>query len=351
MRDKINILCPPLDSAACFQLRLGNPLTFLEKKGLVDIQTFGSAVENEKKVAHADVVLFQRVPPKRHKGVFTFCRRNNKVTVLDIDDNFFALPKTHPEYKNFFRRLLVGRYRRLKHFLLNASCVFVPTERLRQSFLRYNKRIYVLPNTIQEEWFLKQPPAHQMDNSCFKIGFYGSRTHLTDFREAFPAVQKLLQEYSRKIQLYFLGMPPPSLINLDEVKYIPYDERYQESLGVLNRIGLHAGLAPLQDNSFNECKSNIKFLEYSACSIPGIYSNVGPYAESVKHMQTGLLVSPGDTEGWRHSMKMLIENDNLRTTIAQNAKREAFEKYTIQKNYHKWHDVFRSLASHEMRVR
>jgi hypothetical protein len=42
------------------------------------------------------------------------------------------------------------------------------------------------------------------------------------------------------------------------------------------------GIAPLVENSFNRGKSALKFLEYAALGIPGIFSNVGEYGDVVE---------------------------------------------------------------------
>jgi hypothetical protein len=35
----------------------------------------------------------------------------------------------------------------------------------------------------------------------------------------------------------------------------------------------------LEDNIFNECKSDLKFLEYAMCNIQMISNNIGPYKD------------------------------------------------------------------------
>ena len=37
-------------------------------------------------------------------------------------------------------------------------------------------------------------------------------------------------------------------------------------------------VAPLVKNKMNLCKSFIKYLDYSALGLPGIYSNISPYS-------------------------------------------------------------------------
>ena len=53
-------------------------------------------------------------------------------------------------------------------------------------------------------------------------------------------------------------------------------------------------VAPLHDTAFNRCKSDLKFLEYAALGLPGIYSDVVPYKHAVRHEETGLLTENTD---------------------------------------------------------
>ena len=48
----------------------------------------------------------------------------------------------------------------------------------------------------------------------------------------------------------------------------------------LASLGLDLALAPLEDNLFNRCKSNLKFLEYGACGYPVIASDIECYRGS-----------------------------------------------------------------------
>jgi len=44
-------------------------------------------------------------------------------------------------------------------------------------------------------------------------------------------------------------------------------------------LQLDLAIAPLEDNRFNACKSNLRLLEYGACAVPVVCSDVGPYQD------------------------------------------------------------------------
>ena len=49
-------------------------------------------------------------------------------------------------------------------------------------------------------------------------------------------------------------------------------------------------IAPLEDDPFTRCKSDLKYLDYGALAIPAVFSDVRPYCETVRHRETGLVV-------------------------------------------------------------
>jgi len=86
-------------------------------------------------------------------------------------------------------------------------------------------------------------------------------------------------------------------------------------------------LAPLEDNPFNRCKSNVKWLEYSACGVAGIYSDLPPYA-CVKSGETGILVR-NTANDWYNALAYLIDNPVKRRQMARNAREEVMAHYTV----------------------
>jgi processive 1,2-diacylglycerol beta-glucosyltransferase len=78
-------------------------------------------------------------------------------------------------------------------------------------------------------------------------------------------------------------------------------------------------VAPLQDASFNRHKSDLKYLEYAALGLPGIYSDLGPYRDSVRHEVTGLLTE-NTTEAWCAAILRLASDPDLRDRIAAGAR-------------------------------
>jgi glycosyltransferase involved in cell wall biosynthesis len=99
---------------------------------------------------------------------------------------------------------------------------------------------------------------------------------------------------------------------------VDFQKDYASFGNALSSSGIDIAIVPLQDNRFNSCKSNIKWLEYSACGIAGIYADLPPYNTSVEHGKSGVLVND-DPDKWFQAMCLLIDHPELRHSIARQA--------------------------------
>jgi hypothetical protein len=80
-----------------------------------------------------------------------------------------------------------------------------------------------------------------------------------------------------EVEWVFFGMCPPGLLSLvSELHTGVAIEQYPAKLAGLD---LDLALAPLEHNRFNECKSNLRLLEYGACGFPVVASDIRCYRE------------------------------------------------------------------------
>jgi glycosyltransferase involved in cell wall biosynthesis len=82
------------------------------------------------------------------------------------------------------------------------------------------------------------------------------------------------------------------------------------------------------NNRFNSCKSNITWLEFSACGIAGIYSDLTPYNSCIRSGQTGLFAG-NSNEDWFNVIDLLVTNPSLRRDIARQARQEVLSNYSL----------------------
>ena len=102
-------------------------------------------------------------------------------------------------------------------------------------------------------------------------------------------------------------------------------------------------IAPLQDNEFNHCKSSLKYLEYSALGVPGVYSQLPPYEFVVEHGVNGFLAE--SEADWVKYLTQLIEEPGLRTEIGTAAQNTIIEDWLLSKNYDEWSEALQQALS------
>src|SRR5690606_11730665 len=105
-------------------------------------------------------------------------------------------------------------------------------------------------------------------------------------------------------------------------------------------------LAPLSASRFNRCKSDLKFLDYAGLSIPGIFSAVTPYAETVKHNETGLLA--GSAGEWAEHIAALTEDLTLRHRLAEAARDLVYGQRSLKQQAGNWVKAIREFEAGDL---
>ena len=248
---------------------------------------------------------------ERHRDAFGY------IAYL-IDDDIFAasndqtLPAT-------YRKRMARIAKHQPRLLSLADEVVASSEQLARCLCCEHGNVQVLtPPLIAPLPSLQhfsRPPS-----SCtnWKIGFYGTRAHLTDLMHIAPAIEGI-QSQRRDTQVEVMLGPhtPEKLITLPRLNApcpLPW-----EAFKVYQREHqCHIGLAPLLSTPFNRGKSFIKFFDITAMGGVGIYSNRYPYTEIVHHGKNGLLVNDGADE-WRNALEHLLNNPVAAVSMAKQA--------------------------------
>jgi len=202
----------------------------------------------------------------------------------------------------------------------------VSTPALEENFRAYCPHIFVIGNRISEQlwWRPKLTVAGRI-----VIGFAGTESHRHDLELVREPLLRLGREVGDRLLFRFLGYAPPWARKLPRVEVMAGAAEYGHYAQILPMAGFDIALAPLVDGPFNRCKSAIKWLEYSAAGSAGIYSPVGEYAAAIEDGKTGLLVD-GDADDWYHALVRLIEDTDLRQTLARHAAQTVWSRYEMK---------------------
>jgi glycosyltransferase involved in cell wall biosynthesis len=322
-------------------IRLNAPY---ERAGIQIINGLTPQLSIQDAIQKIDFVLFQRGLPinsTKFQEIVALARQNEKPIVYEIDDLLFFLPETHPDYgnDNYALSLLL-----MFQALIEADVVTTSSTKLKQVLGDFNSNIHLLHNFYDDNlWDFHPPIRKNHDTDVLTIGFMGTTSHQPDLKYILPVLLNLLERYNQKIKLNFWGAKPPSeLLCRPQVQWKSQNfYSYTEFAKYFQTQSADIFIAPLVSNLFNQCKSFIKFFEYSALGTPGIYSRLDPYEEVITHRENGLLAS--SLNEWQECLVELIENDDYRHQLAVNAQSSIKDKWLLSKNAYRWRNVFEQI--------
>jgi len=289
----------------------------------------------------ADLVVIQRDFCRYYDPyckLLSAAHAQGKPVILDLDDNLFVMPPDHPHRINgdYVDSLLPTL-----QAVMDADLVTVATNPLRGYLVPYNANIKVIPNYLDDSLWKISPPAIQKgEDHKVTIGFMGGHTHKPDLELVTPVLSQLQSRYHERISFHFWGIDAPDeLAPYSQVDWYPLVyARYDEFVAAFQSQTADIMVAPLRDNLFNSCKSPIKYLEYSALGVAGVYSRVAPFADIVDHGKDGFLATTSDE--WMEGLVKLIESPELRRELAINAQQKITQDWLLSTNVAKRVEIY-----------
>jgi len=268
-----------------------------------------------------------------YQEIRSYSKQTNTPIVLELDDNLLELPPDHPDKISLYysNRLLP-----LIYSMFTVDAISVSTPELKDAISQYNPNIFVLPNFLDTNiWEFKVPKVSNKTDKI-RILYMGTKSHNPDIEMITPALETVAEMHPN-VQFVFLGIEPPeSLLQRGQAEYIASKTfEYAKFAKVLGSIDADIAIAPLKLNTFNVCKSPLKFFEYSAIGLPGVYSNIAPYSKVVEENVTGCLAAE-DTQDWVNKLNYLIENPEIRHRIATQAQHFVKENHTLAHQAPAW---------------
>lgn len=284
------ILCHPSDGGGCGHYRLHQPFLAMERDMLIQgMSTNQLLAPVELERFSPDTIIYQRqFTPQSlllreesniYQGVFR---------VMDMDDFIPGVPEKSIHYNQIPKNVMDY----INKSLSLVDRFVVSTEPLAEAFKGLHPDIRVVQNRLPVEWW-----GGLKNQRCVgrkpRVGWAGGTSHTGDLELLFDVVRTLAND----VEWVFFGMCPEILKPyVHEFHTGVSIEKYPERLASLN---LDLALAPLEMNLFNECKSNLRLLEYGACGFPVICTDIVTY-------RCGLPVTMvrNRTEDWLDAIRM-----------------------------------------------
>lgn len=254
------------------------------------------------------------------------CQLANKTGVpifYDIDDLVFDTKYTDQlAYTQNLSTVDKNNYdesvRGYGRMLEKCDAVITSTNQLAKELKNYKKAVIINRNVLSKELveISRKTPHKDSDNHKVKMAYFsGSITHNENFEMIKPAIISLLKKYPY-LELHLAGhldIPEDIAYFGEQIVTHPYVD-WKELPRLISAIDIN--LAPLVHSTFNEAKSEIKWLEAAAVKVPTVASRIGSFEDMIDDGVDGILAS--DTE-WEEKLEVLIINKAYRSQIAENA--------------------------------
>lgn len=254
------------------------------------------------------------------------CQLANKTGVpifYDIDDLVFDTKYTDQlAYTQNLSTVDKNNYdesvRGYGRMLEKCDAVITSTNQLAKELKNYKKAVIINRNVLSKELveISRKIPHKDSDNHKVKMAYFsGSITHNENFEMIKPAIISLLKKYPY-LELHLAGhldIPEDIAYFGEQIVTHPYVD-WKELPRLISAIDIN--LAPLVHSTFNEAKSEIKWLEAAAVKVPTVASRIGSFEDMIDDGVDGILAS--DTE-WEEKLEVLIINKASRSQIAENA--------------------------------
>ncbi len=269
-------------------------------------------------VKWADVVVSQYVStPGGYSMIKTISEF--KPCFMEVDDYFKQLPSQHPAFQTCTPG--EGQDYYATQQLMISHGVICSTQYLADLYEKFNNKVYVIPNCVDfEEW----DKYSSLKHNKVRIGWIGGSSHGEDLKLCKDALYKILETHP-EAEVYIVSCPPPNWNHIPGMNMVNKWTTIDKYPKYVKELSFDIGIAPLRDNYFNRGKSNLRYLEYSACGIPTVASLVEPFKKDF----VGKIAI--EKEEWVESLSKLIENKSYRESLGAYAYKDSKKEFNLKK--------------------
>ncbi|MGS0736339.1 glycosyltransferase [Pseudomonas sp. GG8] len=307
-----NVLALPINASAIGHYRVTQPLIELQAAGRAVGRIsydMPSIVEVERQ--SPDVIILQgRYSEGPISEIISLKTYSRALRIFELDDYVISVP-----HKNSHIRNMPGgadMERLVRRGIGLCDRVVVSTQPLANALSDMHHDIRVVPNMLAPDLWAGLSSQRRTSKKP-RVGWGGGTSHSGDLE----IIAEVVRELANEVDWVFFGMCPEALRPYLHEFHGVIDMRvYPAKLASLN---LDLALAPLEFHIFNDCKSNLRLLEYGACGYPVVCTDTAAYRGYLPCTR----VIGNSTEEWLQAIRMHLADpdasyrmgDELRETV------------------------------------
>jgi GT2 family glycosyltransferase/glycosyltransferase involved in cell wall biosynthesis len=262
------LFCIAADETGCGHYRVMQPYLSMQREGLAEgmIAPAHMPPVPLERFEPSSLILQRQYTDSQLETMRGYREFSRAFKVYELDDYMPNVPLKSVHRAHMPKDIMKS----LRKAVALTDRFVVSTEPLAEAFAGLHSDIRVVPNRLPVDWW-DGMRGERRKGAKPRVGWGGGSSHLGDLE----LIADVVRELAGEVEWVFFGMCPEKLRpHVHEFhKGVPIAE-YPAKLASLD---LDLALAPLEDNLFNACKSNLRLLEYGACGFPVVCSDIVCY--------------------------------------------------------------------------
>ncbi len=331
-KDRPRVLACPTTSGGG-QYRVVEPLNALQDAGLAQTCAVIPTHRGQNRIlqplelvrAAPDCLMLQHSVDDGQLGMIEkYKMAMPHIKIIQTSDDLLGdVPIKHP---NRIFQVREG-HQRMAQALKKSDRLIVTTEALRQHYKKYVKDVWLLPNCLDKQWSsISRPKA---TGGKLRVGWVGAGQHKGDLE----LVTGVVRELAGEVDWVFMGMCT------DEIRLLIKEYHGFVSItdypSKMASLKLDIAIAPLESNFFNECKSNLRLLEYGAMGWPVVCSDVYPY----QTLNPPVLRCSDSATEWVTALRKLMDDAEMRSRMGAELHAWVQENFLLSNKVLEWRDA------------
>lgn len=305
------MLWQPINDQGGGNYRMMLPASLLRKHGYAVTQAHPFPLRPEDlQVLDPDVVAFQLFQTEKQIERIRSYKSAlpSGFLVYEIDDLFWAVPEGSWHRNN---PLLPTSKSNIRTAAKLCDAIVCSTPDLAEEMRKLTgmRDVRVVPNLVPRS-FIHAALAGRREaepSNKIRVGWAGGIGHGGDLK----VISQAMREIGTEVQWVFFGMLPPDISPGENVEYYP-GVAFNDYANKLGKLNLDIALAPLEENDFNRCKSDLRVLEYAAAGYPVIASDVSTYRDCpYVHW------AANNPEAWTAAIRSLVADSEARDGLRE----------------------------------
>lgn len=304
-----------------------SPVRILFERDYPQISDVRRAFERQR----PDLLVLSRYTSEKGSEWIALARAAVIPIIFHIDDDLLAVPASLGQAK-YSSYNSPQRLQALRRNIESSDLLYVSTSELAKRFREHGIATRIVAGNVYCSVSPADIGAIVPPATGPVVGYMGTSGHSGDLGMILPAICKVMDAVpSLQFELFgTIGLPSELLRFGRRIRHLPPLTNYTDFISRLRSLGWWIGLAPLEDNPFNRCKADTKWVEYSLAGIAVIASDLPVYHRACSG---GAGVLAGGNEDWVDAMVELLRRADLRQSLIGAAQDKLRKFYT--------HDVLR----------